>query len=178
MAQAGRRWQRSLFPWLINWGFHQSSSDPCVFVCNKVIDGTQQSLTLGCYVDDLFILYSDDSPTSLYTAFTTDLSARWNVEDEGPVSDLLNVDIATDANCVLLKQEKYVAQLVDTYLPDGVPNSFHINHAPPSDDLPHYVDEALLAKGRGVLPDPKLRATYQSLWLERCYIVRRKRVRT
>eukprot|EP00965_Chrysotila_dentata_P039930 1326411-Pleurochrysis_carterae.AAC.1 len=84
MAQAGRRWQRSLFPWLIQWGFAQSSSDPCVFVCNRAVDGTMQSLTIGCYVDDLFILYSDDSPGSLYSAFTTDLSARWNVEDEGP----------------------------------------------------------------------------------------------
>eukprot|EP00965_Chrysotila_dentata_P108763 3593021-Pleurochrysis_carterae.AAC.3 len=86
-----------------------------------------------------------------------------NVEDEGPVSDLLNVDIATDADCVLLKQEKYVAQLVDTYLPDGVPNSFHKNHAPANDDLPRLVDTALLAKEQRLLPDPKLRSTYQSL---------------
>eukprot|EP00965_Chrysotila_dentata_P114708 3791329-Pleurochrysis_carterae.AAC.1 len=118
MAQAGHRWQRSLFPWLKAWGFQQSHSDPCVFTCNKPINGTTQSLTLGCYVDDLFVLYSDDGPDSLYSSFTTALSSRWNVEDEGPVSDLLNVDIATDADCVLLKQEKYIAQLVDTYLPE------------------------------------------------------------
>eukprot|EP00965_Chrysotila_dentata_P096421 3186535-Pleurochrysis_carterae.AAC.1 len=29
MAQAGRRWQRSLFPWLRDWGFRQCESDPC-----------------------------------------------------------------------------------------------------------------------------------------------------
>eukprot|EP00965_Chrysotila_dentata_P002777 90278-Pleurochrysis_carterae.AAC.1 len=84
MAQAGRRWQRSLFPWLKAWGFQQSHSDPCVFTCSKPIDGVTQSFILGCYVDDLFILYSDDGPGSLYSSFTTALSSRWNVEDEGP----------------------------------------------------------------------------------------------
>eukprot|EP00965_Chrysotila_dentata_P087423 2886402-Pleurochrysis_carterae.AAC.1 len=64
MAQAGRRWQRSLFPWLREW------------------------------VDDLFTLYSHDGPNSLYERFTSDLASRWNVEDEGPISDLLNVDIS------------------------------------------------------------------------------------
>eukprot|EP00965_Chrysotila_dentata_P038306 1273199-Pleurochrysis_carterae.AAC.1 len=84
MAQAERRWQRSLFPWLQSWGFSQCSSDPCVFTCTKTIRGISQSIILGCYVDDLFILYSDDSPNSLYSSFTTDLASRWNVEDEGP----------------------------------------------------------------------------------------------
>eukprot|EP00965_Chrysotila_dentata_P081779 2699892-Pleurochrysis_carterae.AAC.1 len=69
------------------------------------MNGAQQSIIIGCYVYDLFVLYSDDSADSLYASFTTALSARWNVEDEGPVSDLLNVDITTDADCVLLKQE-------------------------------------------------------------------------
>eukprot|EP00965_Chrysotila_dentata_P193334 6175705-Pleurochrysis_carterae.AAC.1 len=102
-------------------------------------------------------------PTSLYSSFTTALSSRWNVEDEGPVSDLLNVDIATDADCILLKQEKYIAQLVEHYLPDGVPSSFHRDHAPAADDLPLRVDEAIHAKEQGIAPDPALRATYQSL---------------
>eukprot|EP00965_Chrysotila_dentata_P009914 323156-Pleurochrysis_carterae.AAC.1 len=62
MAQAGRRWQRSFFPWLKAWGFQQSHSDPCVFTCNKSIDEVTLSLILGCYVDDLFVLYSDDKP--------------------------------------------------------------------------------------------------------------------
>ena len=32
---------------------------------------------------------------SLYHKFVKDLELRWNVEDEGPVSDLLNVEIST-----------------------------------------------------------------------------------
>eukprot|EP00965_Chrysotila_dentata_P052659 1747384-Pleurochrysis_carterae.AAC.1 len=104
MAQAGRRWQRSLFPWLLSWGCAQCTTDPCVFTAERKIDGKPQRLIIGCYVDDLFTLYSDDSPGSLYESFTSDLAARWNVEDEGPVSDLLNVDISRDADHVLLQQ--------------------------------------------------------------------------
>eukprot|EP00965_Chrysotila_dentata_P071961 2377517-Pleurochrysis_carterae.AAC.1 len=51
-------------------------------------------LILGCYVDDLFVLHRDNGPESLYAKFTEALASRWNVEDEGPASDLLNVDIA------------------------------------------------------------------------------------
>eukprot|EP00965_Chrysotila_dentata_P044821 1489324-Pleurochrysis_carterae.AAC.1 len=90
MAQAGRRWQRSLFPWLNEWGFHQCESDPCVFTLSRDIKGVTHRLILGCYVDDLFTLYSHDGAGSLYEDFTSALSARWNVEDEGPISDLLN----------------------------------------------------------------------------------------
>eukprot|EP00965_Chrysotila_dentata_P120596 3987941-Pleurochrysis_carterae.AAC.1 len=84
MAQAGRRWQRSLFPWLLQWGFTQCSTDPCVLTAQREVNGVIQRLIIGCYVDDLFTLYSDDGAGSLYETFTSDLAARWNVEDEGP----------------------------------------------------------------------------------------------
>ena len=32
MAQAGRRWQRTIFPWFESQGFVASDADPCVFV--------------------------------------------------------------------------------------------------------------------------------------------------
>eukprot|EP00965_Chrysotila_dentata_P006834 223541-Pleurochrysis_carterae.AAC.1 len=55
MAQAGRRWQRTLFPWLLDYGFSPSSSDPCVFTLRS--SSSDEKLILGCYVDvDLFIL--------------------------------------------------------------------------------------------------------------------------
>ena len=31
MAQAGRRWQRTLFPWMKDNGFAQTDGDTCVF---------------------------------------------------------------------------------------------------------------------------------------------------
>eukprot|EP00965_Chrysotila_dentata_P178508 5895345-Pleurochrysis_carterae.AAC.1 len=92
MAQAGRRWQGTLFPWLLEYGFTPCSSDPCVFTLRG--KQPEERLIVGCYVDDLFVLmHHDDAPGSLYAAFTDALATRWNVEDEGPVSDLLNVEI-------------------------------------------------------------------------------------
>eukprot|EP00965_Chrysotila_dentata_P169197 5587607-Pleurochrysis_carterae.AAC.1 len=106
MAQAGRRWQRTLFPWLMEYGFTQCASDPCVFTLND--DATSERLILGCYVDDLFILHSGDERGSLYARFTDALSGRWNVEDEGPVSDLLNVEITRTDGHVTLSQGNYI----------------------------------------------------------------------
>eukprot|EP00965_Chrysotila_dentata_P105464 3483060-Pleurochrysis_carterae.AAC.2 len=116
MAQAGRRWQRSLFPWLLDWGFRQCDSDPCVFTAQREVNGVSQRLVVGCYVDDLFTLNADDRPGSLYADFTVALAERWTVEDKGPVSDLPNVDITRDAGSILLRQENYIAQLVSTIL--------------------------------------------------------------
>eukprot|EP00965_Chrysotila_dentata_P055675 1846806-Pleurochrysis_carterae.AAC.1 len=65
-----------------------------------MVNNVEQRLTLGCYVDDLFPLYSHDDKGSLYDDFVRALTLGWNVEDEGPVLDLLNVDISVDESCV------------------------------------------------------------------------------
>eukprot|EP00965_Chrysotila_dentata_P027952 929393-Pleurochrysis_carterae.AAC.1 len=65
MAQAGRRWQRSLFPWLREQSFQQSESDPCSFTSSRLVNDVPQTVIVGCYVDDLFTLYSHDGPGTL-----------------------------------------------------------------------------------------------------------------
>ena len=56
---------------------------------------TGHALYLGCYVDDLYILYLQDGADSLYASFTRELSTqRWEVEDEGEVTDLINIEIS------------------------------------------------------------------------------------
>eukprot|EP00965_Chrysotila_dentata_P181126 5979238-Pleurochrysis_carterae.AAC.1 len=128
----------------------------------KTVRGAVQRLMLGCYVDDLFTLCTHDGPGSLYNDFINALTHRWNVEDEGPVSDLLNVDITTDSCSVCLTQENYIAHLVSTYMPDGVPLSFHKTRSPASETLPKLVEQALLSKPQRTI-DPKLLSSYQSL---------------
>ena len=53
MAQAGRRWQRSLYPWLEEYGFEASKSDASVFSCRRTIStptGKRNELVImGCY---------------------------------------------------------------------------------------------------------------------------------
>ena len=164
MAQAGRRWQRSLFPWLKEWGLSQSQSDPCVFHCTRTVDtpaGPRQDwLILGCYVDDLFILPSSSDEHSLYTAFIAALEKRWNIEDEGEVSDLLNVEITRDARGVHLRQASYIDRLLATYLPDGIPDSFRACMPPAGPELPDLAERAVLSKS---VPPQDLLRRYQSL---------------
>eukprot|EP00965_Chrysotila_dentata_P243270 6205329-Pleurochrysis_carterae.AAC.3 len=53
--------QHTLFPWLLQYDFAQSSSDPCIFTLRT----NNAQIILDRYVDNLFILHSDDAPDSL-----------------------------------------------------------------------------------------------------------------
>ena len=151
MAQAGRRWQRTIFPWLIDYGFTALHSDPCVFHIHKTVqtpDGPRdERLIVGCYVDDLFVLYSHDDDHSLYHSFTEVLQRDWNVDDEGPISDLLNVEIDRDSDTtVTLRQTGYIKKMVSTYLPDGIPTRFQRGGVPADADLRDHVLDALCSE--------------------------------
>ena len=115
---------------------------------------------LGCYVDDLFTLYSHDDEHSLYHSFTQALQTRWGVEDEGEVTDLLNVEISREDDCVVLRQTGYIERLVSTYLPQGVPVSVQCNQTPCDDTLPQLISDAVASKST---PDPAILAEYQSI---------------
>ena len=166
MAQAGRRWQRTLFPWMLDPanGFKQSTSDECVFTIMRSVDTPQgprdEKLLVGCYVDDLFIVYSHDDEHSLYTSFVNALNDRWEVEDEGEVRDLLNVEIERDGNCVNLTQTGYIDKMMREYAPNGVPEGFQSTKTPCDKSLESQVLDALSCSEE---IDPVLLRNYQSL---------------
>ena len=165
MAQAGRRWQRTLFPWLLEDGFTQCSKDPCVFFkrhTTSTPNGPRdETLIVGVYVDDLYYLYSHDDEHSLYRQHVKRLTARWEVEDEGEVSDLLGVDIAhNDDKSVTLSQPKYIDKMVNNHL--GSPPAQSVKNKLPCDsDLPQLTADALLLDPLHI--DPALRQSYQSI---------------
>ena len=167
MAQAGRRWQRALFPWITDWNdglLKQTYGDSCVFYCRKKVntpDGERTEwLIVGTYVDDLCIMYSHDDEHSLYHKFVNDLKQRWDVEDEGDISDLLGIDISVEDAHVCLRQEKYIERLAQDFFPDGVPPSMQRNTVPCLPELPQSVLEALESTSE---IDPPLLQRYQSL---------------
>ena len=76
MSQAGRRWQRSLFPWIEKWQngtlrVKRSHADGCVFHVIKTVTTPSgdrfEHLIVGVYVDDLLITHSHDDEYSLYS---------------------------------------------------------------------------------------------------------------
>ena len=74
------------------------------------------------------------------------LKSRWQVEDEGEVSNLLllGVDISASDGCVELTQSSYIVKLASTWFPDGVPESNQSNQPPADKDLPQHVADALV----------------------------------
>ena len=125
IQQAGRRLQRMLFAWLKEQGFKQlDDSDPCVFT-REHSDG--EILTIGLYVDNLQVVHSvaldsnGKGPTGCaYNAFMDRLSADWDVVDEGPMEDLLGieVDYLPDGS-IKLHQTTYIRKLVERFCPHG-----------------------------------------------------------
>ena len=161
MAQAGRRWQRTLFPWLEKQGFVPSESEPCIFTKFATVDTPygprEEKLILGVYVDDLATIYSHDDEHSLLTEFVTALQ-EWNVEDEGELTDLLGIDFSNEDGVISLVQTGYIDKLVRTYLPDVVPRHEDV---PCDPSLPLLIVDALEQDPSNV--DPNLRQRYQSI---------------
>ena len=92
-------------------------------VCERWLNARVEQLVVGVYVDDLFVLASHTDDHSLYSSFTSELERRWNVENEGAVSDLLNVEVSQEGDRVILRQRAYIDKLVDAFLPDrDLPN--------------------------------------------------------
>jgi len=171
MVQAGRRWQRSLFPWLERFGFVQSKHDPCMFqMTRKTGTGKkrrEESLLLGVYVDDLAIAYKDKSEGSLYHDFTVALK-EWQVEDEGELHDLLGVEFERSDGHIHLKQPAYISKMVERYFRDGVPPASSSTETPCGKELKALVDRVTSSVKDVKLADrpridPKLLTEYQSL---------------
>ena len=97
---------------------------------------------------------------SLYAKFIADLERRWNVEDEGSVSDLLNVEIRREGKDVTLCQGAYIDKLASTFVPDGVPAAFMDRMTPACPELPSLVEQAYARKDSA---SEALRGRYQSL---------------
>ena len=122
----------------------------------------EETLIIGGYVDDLFTLFLHDDKYSIYHSFTTRLAADWNVEDEGPISDLLNIEIEQTADGkVKLTQTSYIEKLMAIHSPPGAPLPSHHKIRTPCDEtLIMHVADAL---SRTDEVDEGLRRRYQSL---------------
>ena len=104
--------------------------------------------------DDLFVLYLQDNADSLYASFTRELTRRWEVEDEGEVTDLLNIEISRQGAIVTLRQTTYINKLTKEWFPHGAPAHVQLNNVPHPEDIRELV---IHATSEGASPaDPTL----------------------
>ena len=112
-----------LFAWLREQGFRPlDDSDPCVF-SRRPRDG--EILTIGVYVDNLQIVHSVSLDANgrgpkgcAYNAFMDALARDWEVVDEGPMDDLLGIEVDDNPDgSIKLHQRKYIEKIVDALPP-------------------------------------------------------------
>jgi hypothetical protein len=154
IPQAGRRLQRQIFPWMKAQGLKPlDDSDPCVFVREDDSDG--EIFVVGLYVDNLQIVHSVDiddkgnaPPGSFCASFLKALNETWDVIDEGPMVDLLGIQVRHNADgSITLHQEAYIDKLVERFLPGGVPPSLQGTSLPYSRNLDKHVSDAAACTG-------------------------------
>jgi len=121
---------------------------------------------LGVYCDDIIAIFGDDDVGSIYDVFRTALYTHWKVEDEGELSDILNICVAQEGSSIKLSQPTYIDTMVDRYryLPDAKLQATEVRQTPYSLHFKDNVTAALAAPPAAHSPlDPSLLAEYQSL---------------
>jgi hypothetical protein len=149
IQQAGRRLQRMLFAWLEKQGFVKlDESDPCIF---KLTCPSGEVLTVGVYVDNLQIVHSAELNADgrgpdgcAYNSFMDKLSSEWDVTDEGPMEDLLGIEIDyNDDGSITLHQKTYIEKIVGRFMPDGPLSKVQKNSMPYSPNFYKHLQQAL-----------------------------------
>ena len=73
-------------------------------------------LFIGVNVDNVIAVHGCTDAGSLYHKFHERLHTGWTAEDEGELSNILNVNITTEGTDVLLNQAAYIKKMVKRYI--------------------------------------------------------------
>ena len=109
LRRSGRIWWDTLRAWLLDYGFTQSSIDPCLFL---YYDAAQVLLgALSTYTDDITSTITGES--TWYAAFISAIDARFGIKDAEDISWLLSMEIRrhTDGG-ISLSQPLYIEALL------------------------------------------------------------------
>ena len=152
MKQSGRNWYMHLRAWLVDeQGFKPGSADPCCFYKQ-----TEHGLIiLGVYVDDLVIVFTDKDAS---IDFKAAMRKKFEFTDQGPLKDILGMQIYQSTDSITITHEKYIKNLGETYLKGEANRKEH--KTPASAELPHLVNDATDSTAT---PSPELMSAYRSL---------------
>ncbi|KAD3067191.1 hypothetical protein E3N88_35071 [Mikania micrantha] len=106
LKQAPRAWFHWLSTALYNLGFHGSKTDPSLFVYSS--RGTL--LYMLVYVDDIILIGNDSQELD---RVVQSLNRSFAVQDMGPLSYFLGIEILPQGLDLLLSQKKYILELLE-----------------------------------------------------------------
>ena len=110
LKQAPRNWNKTVSAWLVEYGFKQSTVDPCIYTFAAAGD----LYILALYVDDSIMA---GPPGSFISDFKRAFGKRFNVQDLGPVSWLLGMTVERDRAAGVLKvgQRQYILDMLERF---------------------------------------------------------------
>ena len=128
LKQAGRLWHQRLVGWLLERGFTQCLSDPCLFV--RRLNG--HVLFLAIYVDDL--VYSGNAAS--IALFKEELSTAFEVTHEQSLQWILGMEVSHDDDVLRLSGRRYIERMLAKYgMRDAKPIATPANGSPLGKDL-------------------------------------------
>jgi hypothetical protein len=110
LKQSPREFNLLLRAWLVDHGWHQCVSDPCICIFRT----GQVFAMIALYVDDIPAACND---AAWLASFKAQLGARFKIKDLGDLSQLLGMHITGDrsARTILLDQSKYMRDILAKY---------------------------------------------------------------
>ena len=110
LKQAPRNWSKTVSAWLVEYGFKQSTVDPCIYTFAAGGD----LYILALYVDDSIMAGPQGS---FISDFKRAFGKRFNVQDLGPVSWLLGMTVERDRAAGVLKvgQRQYILDMLERF---------------------------------------------------------------
>ena len=79
-----------------------------------------------------------------YNEFMDKLASDWDVTDEGPMEDLLGIEVDYNGDgSITLHQRKYIEKITSRFLPDGPISAVQRNSLPYSKDFLEHIESAL-----------------------------------
>jgi hypothetical protein len=122
--QAARNWYHHLNQGILAQGFHQSKTDPCLYLRHDCI--------MILYTDDTLIFAKDDNTID---DVIKQLSLSFQLEDQGTVNDFLGIHIHTDDETKTIHMTQ--TGLIESIIHDVGLSATSNTKTTPSDSIPY-----------------------------------------
>ena len=108
LKQAPKCWNSSLDSYLKQLNFHQSDSDPCIYIC--ITDNVL--CIIAVYVDDIIIACKS---LDLLRKIKSSLSSRYKMKDLGSLHYFLGVNVIQDNDNIFVNQSAYALSILKKF---------------------------------------------------------------